>query len=55
MYILPAHRDKGLGRLLLTQAELWLQQQGMTSVVLAVHKTNPQAIGIYKKSGFMEN
>lgn len=50
--VVPEFRRRGLGRLLLSQAEDWSRQQGYTHLGLHVYGVNHGAIRLYETSGF---
>lgn len=47
-----AHRGKGLGRSLLTAAERWCAERGVTTLRLNVFSFNTTAISLYESAGF---
>jgi RimJ/RimL family protein N-acetyltransferase len=53
MGIVPAYRDKGLGRRLITAALDAARELGLHRVELHVHADNPRAIALYEKVGFV--
>ncbi|MGK6312489.1 N-acetyltransferase family protein [Neorhizobium sp. DT-125] len=53
MGIVPAHRDKGLGRRLITATLDAARTLGLHRVELDVHADNPRAIALYEKVGFV--
>ncbi len=52
--VLPAYREKGVGKALLLAAEEHAVRCGATTIVLGVLAKNAAAIGLYKKVGFRE-
>jgi len=52
MYVLPAHRGKGINRLLIEQLTNWAKKQGVLEIRLQVYTTNAPAIRAYEKVGF---
>ena len=50
--IAPAHRGRGLGRLLLERSANSLQRAGFDAVTLTVTKGNNQAVRLYERFGF---
>lgn len=52
MYVLPAHRGKGIAHKILTELELWAKELGYDSCVLETGKKQPEAISLYQKAGF---
>ena len=45
-------RGNGLGKILVTAAETWAMDQGVTDIQLGVYAFNEQAIDIYKHLGY---
>ena len=57
VYYLAVHaarRGTGLGRTLMTAAESWLEQQGMSKVQLMVRSNNRAVIGFYEELGYVD-
>lgn len=52
LYVVPEHRNKGLGKLLTNLVLGWMKEKGMKSVVLTVHKDNNQALSLYENMDF---
>ena len=52
MGLLPAHRGRGIGRMLMDAALKAAWASGLTRVELAVHADNEPAIALYKRVGF---
>ncbi len=52
MYVLPAYRGKGIAQDILTALEAWAQQLGADRCILETGLKQPQAIALYKKSGY---
>ncbi|MHC8949118.1 GNAT family N-acetyltransferase [Sphingobacterium hungaricum] len=52
MYVLPSHRGKGIANKILTGLENWASELGYASCVLETGKKQPEAIALYKKSGY---
>ena len=52
MYVLPAHRGKGINRLLIEQLTNWAKKQGVLEIRLEVYSKNAPAIRAYEKVGF---
>lgn len=50
--VAPAHREKGVGRMMLTALMERLKQAGAESVTLEVRKSNIPAIALYEGLGF---
>jgi GNAT superfamily N-acetyltransferase len=52
MYTLPEHRGKGIAATILAELENWASELSYTTCVLETGKRQPEAIGLYKKSGY---
>ncbi|MFN8285963.1 MAG: GNAT family N-acetyltransferase [Chitinophagales bacterium] len=52
MYTKPAQRGKGLAGLVLAELEQWAIELRMKKCVLETGKGQPEAIALYKKSGY---
>ena len=52
MYVLPAHRGKGLGRALLERLEDAGRDLGYTTMRLETGNEAPEAIGLYTSAGY---
>jgi GNAT superfamily N-acetyltransferase len=52
MFVRPANRGRGIAATLLQQLEQWAQELGYTGCVLETGKRQPEAIGLYQKSGY---
>lgn len=52
MYTLPQYRGKGLASRLLSCLEEWASEMGYKKCVLETGKRQPEAIALYKKSGY---
>ena len=52
MYVLPAYRGKGLAGLVLSELEKWASALGCRRCILETGKKQPEAIQVYKKSGY---
>lgn len=48
----PAHRSKGIGKLLMKEAEKWARQKKATKLYLSVYFKNKRAIKFYNSLGF---
>jgi GNAT superfamily N-acetyltransferase len=55
MYTDPAHRGKGVNRLIMDALEQWSLAQGIRELRLDVYDQNPAAIRAYEKAGFSRN
>ena len=54
MWVEPAHRSQGLGRLLLDAILGWAHDYGATEARLNVTEENPAAVSLYRRAGFTE-
>ena len=52
MYVLPEFRGKGLASRVLEELERWASELGFEKCVLETGKKQPEAIGLYRKSGY---
>jgi putative acetyltransferase len=52
MYVVPEARGRGLGRRLLDDLEAQARALGYTSVVLETGDRQPEALGLYRSSGY---
>lgn len=52
LYVLEAHRRKGIGTQLVEHAVSWLREHGAGVVSLEIHIANRAAIELYRKAGF---
>jgi GNAT superfamily N-acetyltransferase len=52
MYVVPAMRGRGLGRRLLVELETEALRLGYRSLVLETGDRQPEAIGLYRSSGY---
>ncbi len=52
MYTTPSHRGKGLAAKVLAKLEKWAAELGYPKCVLETGKKQPEAIALYKKSGY---
>jgi GNAT superfamily N-acetyltransferase len=52
MYVEPAHRGKGVNKLILEALTQWARTQGLTELRLEVYYVNEPAIRAYEKAGF---
>lgn len=52
MYVLPDFRGKGIAGKVLAGLEKWAAELGYTHCVLETGKKQPEAIALYKKSGY---
>lgn len=50
--VLPDHRGRGLGRILMAAAEAWLRDRGAPKIQLMVRDDNEAALGFYKALGY---
>jgi putative acetyltransferase len=52
MYVAPQFRKKGIASEILSELEKWAGELSCTRCVLETGKRQPEAIGLYKKSGY---
>lgn len=52
MFVSPAMRGKGIAAKVLDELEQWAKELGYRRCVLETGKKQPEAIGLYKKSGY---
>ena len=52
MYTLPDCRGKGIGTRVLTELEVWAAELSYERCILETGKKQPEAIALYKKSGY---
>lgn len=52
MYVPELHRGKRIASAVLQELEHWAAELGYTSLVLETGKAQPEAIGLYQKSGY---
>lgn len=52
MYVLPESRNKGVAARILLELENWARELAYSKCILETGKRQPEAIGLYKKSGY---
>jgi putative acetyltransferase len=52
MYVKPENRGKALSKQILTELENWAQELGYSKLCLETGLKQPEAIGLYGKSGY---
>lgn len=52
MFVLPQYRKQGIAGLVLAELESWAKELHFTSCVLETGMKQPEAIGLYLKSGY---
>jgi putative acetyltransferase len=52
MYVSPENRKKGIASKILNELEVWAKDLSCTKCVLETGKRQPEAIGLYMKSGY---
>jgi GNAT superfamily N-acetyltransferase len=52
MYVLPEHRGKRVGALVLEELEIWARELGYTACVLETGHKQEAAVSLYKRSGY---
>ncbi|HEV7779641.1 MAG TPA: GNAT family N-acetyltransferase [Chitinophagaceae bacterium] len=55
MYVDPAHRGKGVNKMIVDALEQWSLSQGITEMRLEVYVGNAAAISAYEKVGFVKH
>lgn len=55
MYVQPAHRGRGINRMIIEVLEQWSRSQGITEMRLEVYVENVPAIQAYEKAGFAKH
>lgn len=55
MYVEPAHRGKGVNKLIVEGLKAWASAQGMVEMRLEVYGGNEAAVKAYEKAGFRTN
>jgi GNAT superfamily N-acetyltransferase len=53
MYVVDDFRKNGLAKIILQALEKWAAQLGYTIAILETGKGQPEAIGLYKKCGYV--
>ena len=54
MYVSPDERKKGIASRILNELESWASELSCTRCLLETGKRQPEAIGLYKKSGYKQ-
>jgi putative acetyltransferase len=52
MFVQPDFRSKGIGKLILEELEKWARENKYSACILETGKKQPEAIKLYKKSGY---
>ncbi|UPT65410.1 MAG: GNAT family N-acetyltransferase [Sphingobacteriales bacterium JAD_PAG50586_3] len=52
MYVLPAHRGKGIAAMVLNDLEQWATELGYSKAILETGKKMPEAIALYGKNNY---
>ncbi|GAA4502250.1 GNAT family N-acetyltransferase [Hymenobacter ginsengisoli] len=52
MFVQPTHRQQGVAQAVLAELERWASELGYPSCVLETGKRQPEAIGLYERSGY---
>lgn len=55
MYVVPAHRGKGVNGMIMKALETWSKAQNITELRLDVYYENNAAIKAYEKTGFVKH
>jgi GNAT superfamily N-acetyltransferase len=53
IFVEKAHRDKGVGALLLKSAEDWLHKKGIKRINAAITATNKHSLDFFREHGYM--
>ncbi|GAO43693.1 GNAT family N-acetyltransferase [Flavihumibacter petaseus] len=54
MYVLPEYRGRGVAAAVLQELETWARDSGVLHCVLETGKKQPEAIALYRKSGYQQ-
>jgi putative acetyltransferase len=54
MFVLPVNRGYGIAAKILSELEDWAYELGYNECVLQTVKKHPEAIGLYKKHGYIQ-
>jgi ribosomal protein S18 acetylase RimI-like enzyme len=52
LYVAPEHRRRGVGSMLMHQAEVWARQRGDRQIGLQVFQSNQAALSLYHRLGY---
>lgn len=55
MYVTPAHRGKGVNKLIMNELIKWSQSKNINEMRLDVYYENAAAIKAYEKAGFVKH
>ena len=55
LYVVPSHRSRGLGKQALALAETACRELGVRALHLEVERDNEEALGLYRKNGFIDH
>jgi len=55
MYVEPAHRGKGINRMIIDALKAWALSRNITELRLDVYHANDSAIQAYEKAGFSQH
>ena len=53
MFVTQAQRGKGFSKIILSALEKWARELGYSIVRLETGKGQPEAMGLYKKAGYV--
>ena len=53
MFVMPEFRGKGVARAVLSELEKWARELGYKHCILETGKRQPEAINLYKSSGYL--
>ncbi|SIT88092.1 GNAT family N-acetyltransferase [Pontibacter indicus] len=54
MYVLPEGRNQGIASKVLAELEAWAQELAYARCILETGLKQPEAIGLYQKSGYQQ-
>jgi GNAT superfamily N-acetyltransferase len=55
MYVDPAHRGKGINKMIIAELKVWARSRNVTELRLDVYHGNANAIKAYEKAGFTQH
>jgi ribosomal protein S18 acetylase RimI-like enzyme len=55
LYIVPAHRRRGLGRQAMTFVERQAHEMGVNAIHLEVDRGNDSALELYRRTGYVDH
>lgn len=54
IFVVPSHRNRGIGARLVDEAKSWARQKGVEALQLTVYCSNRMAMEFYEKLGFVD-